>query len=390
MPDIVHLYPYTNPHELNLDWIIENVKKLKLDFATLKSWCENYLDNLDISQDVDAKIREMAEDGSLTSIVEAAVKSITEPLVDAAIPEIAIPLIEAAINSKIGDIDSAIDSANNATNSATTATASASSAANNAENATTLAKSAANSAASAAATATEATTSANNAAQQALNAAALLNSYSFTYSTDPEKLTSTYDIASEIIPKLNRGFPLSLYTTIGNNEYPIRAIHRPVSTDTVFYFLFEQNNYRYSRVPHYFEFDGGTDLTGDNIPTTNFKVFSDNYTVSLSGVLNFTGTGGGFVMNINVQQGTEVPFSSTFSGVTPWKLLFHCRILASINTRVTPARSNTFYFCDSAQNGNLQLQFLYDGVSLTCTASGTFPTSCAECYLAFNRHTLQV
>ena len=177
MPDsTIHLWPYTNPHELNLDWIIQTVKQLGLDFETLKKWCEDYLDNLDISDDVNAKINQMAADGTLTPMIEAAVKDITEPLVNAAIPELAVPLINAAINAKIGDIDTAISNAE----TATTAAQSATSAANTATISANTATDAANKSASAADTATEAATnaaaSAAAAAQRAETAAEVAES----------------------------------------------------------------------------------------------------------------------------------------------------------------------------------------------------------------------
>lgn len=174
-----HLYPYTNPHELNLDWIIDTVKQLGVDFETLKKWCEEYLDNLDISDDVDAKINEMAQAGTLTPMIEAAVKDITKPLVEAAIPDIAVPLINAAIEAKVGDIDTAIAKANTATaatEAATKLATEATSAANSAVTETNKAKTAAQNATADAINATdeanEAASLAQSAAERAIAAAA--------------------------------------------------------------------------------------------------------------------------------------------------------------------------------------------------------------------------
>lgn len=47
-----HLLPYTNFHELNLDWIIRTMKKLEEDVAYVKSYFEN------IDKEIDEKIAE--------------------------------------------------------------------------------------------------------------------------------------------------------------------------------------------------------------------------------------------------------------------------------------------------------------------------------------------
>lgn len=168
---MLHLYPYTNPHELNLDWIIDTIKELGIDFETLKKWCEDYLDNLDISDDVNAKINQMATDGTLTPMIETAVKNITEPLVNAAIPEIAVPLINAAIEAKIGDIDAAIAKANAATAATENATKLATKATTAANTATSETNTAKTRAQEATADAINATDEANAAAELAQNAA---------------------------------------------------------------------------------------------------------------------------------------------------------------------------------------------------------------------------
>lgn len=69
---IFRKFPYTNYHDLNLDWIIEQVKLyiakcdiLELDFKELKE----YVDSLDIQEAVDNKLDEMADDGTLAAII---------------------------------------------------------------------------------------------------------------------------------------------------------------------------------------------------------------------------------------------------------------------------------------------------------------------------------
>lgn len=84
-------FPYTNFHELNLDWILnklkelatewssyyENTEKWKNDmdaaFQDLKIYVEDYFDNLDVTQEVYDKMEEFAQDGTLQSIMQQVV-----------------------------------------------------------------------------------------------------------------------------------------------------------------------------------------------------------------------------------------------------------------------------------------------------------------------------
>lgn len=40
----IHKFPYSNFHEINLDWIISEVKKLQEEFAVLKKDTDNAID----------------------------------------------------------------------------------------------------------------------------------------------------------------------------------------------------------------------------------------------------------------------------------------------------------------------------------------------------------
>lgn len=80
-------FPYTNLHDMNLDWIIrtikqwsseadkhfstidEAIKELNTNFYELKDYVINYLDNADFQQMVSDKLDEMLEDGSLASLL---------------------------------------------------------------------------------------------------------------------------------------------------------------------------------------------------------------------------------------------------------------------------------------------------------------------------------
>ena len=73
MSDFYNKYPYTDFHELNLDWVIERVKKLTEDWAaTLEEWnsteeqwqelydyVHDYFDNLNVQTEINNKIDAM-------------------------------------------------------------------------------------------------------------------------------------------------------------------------------------------------------------------------------------------------------------------------------------------------------------------------------------------
>ena len=84
MPNFFDKYPYTDFHELNLDWIIKTVKETVAEWAvTLTEWhnteeewqqlydyVHDYFDNLDVQQQVNIKIDEMVADGSFRTVME--------------------------------------------------------------------------------------------------------------------------------------------------------------------------------------------------------------------------------------------------------------------------------------------------------------------------------
>lgn len=82
MSDFYNKYPYTDFHELNLDWILERVKKLTEDWAaTLEEWnsteeqwqqlydyVHDYFDNLNVQTEINNKINAMILDGTFQQI----------------------------------------------------------------------------------------------------------------------------------------------------------------------------------------------------------------------------------------------------------------------------------------------------------------------------------
>ena len=77
-------YPYTDFHELNLDWFLEKFKELMANVEaqdnkissiedTVQQFTEfvtNYFDNLDVQQEINNKLNAMAADGSLQALLK--------------------------------------------------------------------------------------------------------------------------------------------------------------------------------------------------------------------------------------------------------------------------------------------------------------------------------
>ena len=82
-------FTYTNLHELNLDWIIEQVKKwsdevkeldIKFDnldqaFVDLETYIDNYFTDLDVQEEINNKLDEMLENGQLEIIISQFLQS---------------------------------------------------------------------------------------------------------------------------------------------------------------------------------------------------------------------------------------------------------------------------------------------------------------------------
>lgn len=81
---MIHEYPYTNFNEYNLDWCITRIKDLSAEWAStktewndteqewrdLKNFVTSYFDDLDVQQEINNKLDEMAADGSLRAVIE--------------------------------------------------------------------------------------------------------------------------------------------------------------------------------------------------------------------------------------------------------------------------------------------------------------------------------
>lgn len=79
-----HEYPYTDFHELNLDWFLKEFKEVMDTTANLEQTVQqftdfvtNYFDNLDVQQEINNKLNQMAADGTLAAMVQPLLVEIT-------------------------------------------------------------------------------------------------------------------------------------------------------------------------------------------------------------------------------------------------------------------------------------------------------------------------
>lgn len=87
-------YPYTDLHELNLDWVIGEVKRLAEEWAQTKTewtttrdaWTElynyvhDYFDNLNVQEEVNTKVDALVADGTFAAIVTPIIHDYADPV----------------------------------------------------------------------------------------------------------------------------------------------------------------------------------------------------------------------------------------------------------------------------------------------------------------------
>ena len=125
MPNFFDKYPYTDFHELNLDWIIKTVKETVAEWAvTLTEWhntqeewqqlydyVHDYFDNLDVQQEINNKLDQMALDGSLAAVAQPIIDAKVAQLLPGEVSDQIGPVVASQIGSvvagQIGDVVSA-------------------------------------------------------------------------------------------------------------------------------------------------------------------------------------------------------------------------------------------------------------------------------------------
>ena len=82
-------FPGTDFHDLNLDWLLQQMKaclaewtetkgewdETKEDWTELQEYVQNYFANLDVSEEISAKIDAMVSDGTLLAVIQSTVQS---------------------------------------------------------------------------------------------------------------------------------------------------------------------------------------------------------------------------------------------------------------------------------------------------------------------------
>lgn len=125
MPNFFDKYPYTDFHELNLDWIIKTVKDLSAEWAStliewnateaeweaLKQYITDYFDNLDVQDEINVKLDAMAADGSLLAIAEPVIRDVVASNVPVAVADQLDDVVSQQIDGSVaGQIDASVAS----------------------------------------------------------------------------------------------------------------------------------------------------------------------------------------------------------------------------------------------------------------------------------------
>lgn len=104
-------YPYTDMHELNLDWFLAKFKELveewnrvEGEWTSLHDYVQNYFDNLNVQTEIDNKINAMILDGTFADIVSPFVTAALPALVAGQLPDVVAAQISAVVAAQISAV----------------------------------------------------------------------------------------------------------------------------------------------------------------------------------------------------------------------------------------------------------------------------------------------
>ena len=104
-------YPYTDYHELNLDWFLSEFKNLvdiwartQQDWISMQEYIRDYFDNLNVQTEIDNKIDAMIQDGTFGTIVEPYVTAALPAMVAGQLPDVVAAQIGAVVAAQIGAV----------------------------------------------------------------------------------------------------------------------------------------------------------------------------------------------------------------------------------------------------------------------------------------------
>lgn len=108
---MIHDFPWTDMHELNLDWFLAEFKKLveewnqvQGEWNSLHDYVQTYFDNLNVQTEIDNKINAMIADGSFATIVTPLVEVALPTIVDGKLPAVVASQISVVVAAQIGAV----------------------------------------------------------------------------------------------------------------------------------------------------------------------------------------------------------------------------------------------------------------------------------------------